>query len=70
LHAPKTPITLNPNAVSDFGRIGLTISQDLKDIQQQHLDRGQQVTLCEWKGQANYFDVIAGNRRAENAAWT
>jgi uncharacterized protein (DUF427 family) len=47
----------------------LTISQDLKDIQQQYLDRGQQVTLCEWKGQANYFDVIAGNRRAENVAW-
>lgn len=26
-------------------------------------------TLCEWKGQARYFDVVAGERRAANAAW-
>lgn len=26
-------------------------------------------SLCEWKGQARYFDVVAGGRRAENAAW-
>ncbi|MBU4529134.1 MAG: DUF427 domain-containing protein [Hoeflea sp.] len=27
-------------------------------------------TLCEWKGQATYFDVVAGGRVAERAAWT
>lgn len=27
-------------------------------------------THCEWKGQASYFDVIAGGRVAERAAWT
>ncbi len=27
-------------------------------------------SLCEWKGQASYFDVVAGGRRAERAAWT
>lgn len=27
-------------------------------------------TFCEWKGQASYFDVEVGNRRASNAAWT
>ena len=42
----------------------------LVDIQQQSLDASQQVTLCEWKGRANYYAVIAGDRREENAAWT
>ena len=27
-------------------------------------------TLCEWKGAARYFDVVAGGRVAERAAWT
>jgi uncharacterized protein (DUF427 family) len=27
-------------------------------------------TFCEWKGQASYFDLVAGGRRAERAAWT
>ncbi len=26
-------------------------------------------TVCEWKGEASYFDVVAGPRRAERAAW-
>jgi uncharacterized protein (DUF427 family) len=27
-------------------------------------------TVCEWKGVASYFDVVAGGRRAPRAAWT
>lgn len=27
-------------------------------------------TWCEWKGQANYFDLAVGDRVAEHAAWT
>ena len=27
-------------------------------------------TICEWKGQAGYFDVVVGDARAEGAAWT
>lgn len=27
-------------------------------------------SMCEWKGQATYFDVISGNAWAEAAAWT
>jgi uncharacterized protein (DUF427 family) len=27
-------------------------------------------TFCEWKGNATYFDVVVGERRAERAAWT
>lgn len=26
-------------------------------------------SLCEWKGQARYFDVVVGAQRAANAAW-
>ncbi len=26
-------------------------------------------SLCEWKGQAHYYDIVAGDRRAERAAW-
>jgi uncharacterized protein (DUF427 family) len=26
-------------------------------------------SLCEWKGRARYFDVVAGGRRAGRAAW-
>ncbi|MFN3687234.1 DUF427 domain-containing protein [Salinarimonas sp.] len=26
-------------------------------------------SLCEWKGQAVYFDVLAGGKRAPRAAW-
>lgn len=25
---------------------------------------------CEWKGQATYFDIVAGSRTAPSAAWT
>lgn len=27
-------------------------------------------SLCEWKGQASYFDIVVGDRVAEAAAWT
>ncbi|MGI9110753.1 MAG: DUF427 domain-containing protein [Gaiellaceae bacterium] len=27
-------------------------------------------TLCEWKGSAGYFDVVAKGRRAQRAAWS
>ena len=27
-------------------------------------------TFCEWKGTADYYDVTAGDARAERGAWT
>lgn len=27
-------------------------------------------SFCEWKGDASYFDVVAGERRLQRAAWT
>jgi uncharacterized protein (DUF427 family) len=31
---------------------------------------GGRSTLCEWKGQASYFDLASGGRIAERAGWT
>ena len=31
---------------------------------------GSPTTYCEWKGVAFYYDVVAGGKRAERAAWT
>lgn len=39
------------------------------DIQIQHLVRAGGSSFCEFKGQARYYSVAAGDRRAEDAAW-
>ena len=41
-----------------------------EDVLQSCLSQSEQVTLCEWKGRANYLDVVVGDRRAANAVWT
>ncbi|MEM1378747.1 MAG: DUF427 domain-containing protein [Pseudomonadota bacterium] len=33
------------------------------------LQRTQGNSICEWKGQAAYFDIEAGGQKAERAAW-
>ena len=42
----------------------------LDDIVREHLEPVEGTTYCEWKGDASYFDVVAGDRRARRAAWT
>ena len=42
----------------------------LAEVDPHCLEATPQVTVCEWKGHANYFAVVAGGRRVENAAWT
>ncbi len=39
------------------------------DIQMQYLRPSPRTSFCEWKGQASYYHVAVGERRAENAAW-
>lgn len=34
------------------------------------LEPSRHRSLCEWKGQARYFDVVVGRARAPNAAWS
>ena len=41
-----------------------------KDIRPDALVPIARKTLCEWKGQASYFDVVAGGQRVEAGAWT
>jgi uncharacterized protein (DUF427 family) len=40
------------------------------DIRQEHLVEAPGSSVCEWKGQARYFTVAVGDRRAERAAWS
>jgi uncharacterized protein (DUF427 family) len=41
-----------------------------QDIQMDYLVRVAGATsLCEWKGQAIYYHVVVGERRAERAGW-
>ena len=39
------------------------------DIDVDRLVRVPGTSLCEWKGQAVYYDVVSGEKRAERAAW-
>jgi uncharacterized protein (DUF427 family) len=41
----------------------------LEDVRMDRLERASGGSYCEWKGRAVYFDVVAGGRRAERAAW-
>jgi uncharacterized protein (DUF427 family) len=40
------------------------------DVRTDLLDPGERVTVCEWKGLAGYFDVVVGDDRAREAAWS
>jgi uncharacterized protein (DUF427 family) len=42
----------------------------LDDIVREHLEPVAGSSYCEWKGDASYFDVVVGDRRARRAAWT
>ncbi|QZD88861.1 DUF427 domain-containing protein [Qipengyuania aurantiaca] len=41
-----------------------------QDIASAHLQPNPQRSLCEWKGQARYWDVVIGDERIEAAAWS
>ncbi|MEL7444614.1 MAG: DUF427 domain-containing protein [Pseudomonadota bacterium] len=40
------------------------------DIAMEHLRPSARRTLCEWKGQANYWDLILGDQRLEAIGWS
>src|SRR5882724_591920 len=42
----------------------------LADVQVQYLENTSQVTVCEWKGLANYYGLTVAGRQVANAAWT
>jgi uncharacterized protein (DUF427 family) len=41
-----------------------------EDVRAGALEPSDRTTFCEWKGSASYYDVVAGETRAERAAWT
>lgn len=42
----------------------------LADVEEGVLEPTRKHTVCPWKGVASYADVVAGESRAQNAAWT
>lgn len=40
-----------------------------ESINQKYLKESTLTTLCPWKGQANYYDIVVGEEENENAAW-
>ena len=41
-----------------------------EDVRMERLAAAEGTTWCEWKGRAVYFDVVAGGRTAQMAAWS
>ena len=41
-----------------------------EDVQRRFLVETTQTSLCEWKGQAAYFDLVDGDARSQQAAFT
>ncbi len=41
----------------------------MADVMAEHLVTSEHSTFCGWKGDASYYDVVAGDERNENAAW-
>lgn len=40
------------------------------DVQMQYLKRNPRSTFCEWKGQAEYWDIDVDGKKATAAAWS
>ncbi|HVV94620.1 MAG TPA: DUF427 domain-containing protein [Hyphomicrobiales bacterium] len=40
------------------------------DADMSHFDKTQHHTTCPYKGEASYFSLVEGGRRAENAVWS
>ena len=39
-------------------------------VLREHLQESSRRTTCPWKGEAHYFDIIVGEGRNRNAAWS
>jgi uncharacterized protein (DUF427 family) len=39
-------------------------------VRREHLAPSDHTSVCSWKGTARYYDVVVGDRRNPNAAWT
>lgn len=41
-----------------------------EDVRTDLLQKANYRTTCEWKGEADHFDLVVGDRRARRAAWS
>ncbi len=41
-----------------------------QDVMMDHLKANPRRTICEWKGQARYSDIVIGDERIEAGAWS
>ena len=39
------------------------------DVVSQHLRPSEHTSVCAWKGEASYFDVVVDGQETPNAAW-
>lgn len=42
----------------------------MEDCAAEYFVKNSRRSLCEWKGQAAYFDIVVDDARADGAAWT
>ncbi len=40
-----------------------------EDIRMEYLIKENETSFCEWKGQAGYYTIIVGEKKAVNSAW-
>jgi len=40
-----------------------------ESVRMEYLEPVNRTTVCEWKGVANYYDIVIGDRRNPGAAW-
>ena len=40
-----------------------------EDVQRAYLQPANGSSVCEWKGSAGYYNLVVGNRQADQAAW-
>ncbi|MCH7597874.1 DUF427 domain-containing protein [Patescibacteria group bacterium] len=38
-------------------------------IKKEYLDESDHTSLCPWKGEAHYYDIVVDEKRNNNAAW-
>jgi uncharacterized protein (DUF427 family) len=77
-HAGRVRVLLGGQAVAETTR-ALSLTEGSRapvlyiprqDAAMAQFHPGALRTTCPWKGEASYFTIEAGGRRAENAAWS
>ncbi len=42
----------------------------LADVAREHLQPSEHTSVCQWKGEASYYDVVVDGQENANAAWS